>query len=93
MDQNAVFTITKKHTRAMDCLNVYKYEKTYGYINKLFKVIFPNIELSYYKDGKFCNLPTLKELKIKNSDIIELWINHKLLPLNFYEINENNINL
>jgi hypothetical protein len=96
LDQNTKFAISNMHNRAMDVLNELKYDRTYGYINKLFKVIFPTVELNYYKDGKehkYTKLPTLKELKLTTLDIINVWIKNKLLPLDFYNLNEKTVTL
>lgn len=93
MTKAILFAIEKEHVRATDVLNKYKYEKHFGAYNKLLKVIFPHIELSYFKDGKFADVPTMKELKITTEDIINLWIENKLLPSNFLSLDVNNINL
>jgi hypothetical protein len=93
MSESAKFTIRNKHMRATEVINKMKYEKTYGYINKLFDVIFPQIKLDYYKDGRFADLPTLRELKISTVDIIDAWISEKLLPLDFYSLNEQSLKL
>jgi hypothetical protein len=93
MSEASKFTIRNKHTRATEVLNKMKYEKAYGHINKLFQVIFPNIKLDYYKDGRFADMPTLRELKITTIDIIDAWINEKLLPLDFYSLTEQRLKL
>lgn len=93
MSQQIIFTIKKEHLRATEAINQLKYETYYGAYNKLLKVIFPQVELSYFKDGKFANLPTLKELKITTEQVINTWINHKLLPSNFYSISEETLQL
>lgn len=93
MPENVKFAIRNKHMRATEVLNKMKYEKAYGYINKLFAVIFPDIKLDYYKDGKYADMPTLRELGIKTVDIIDAWIDNKLLPLNFYDLNEEKLAL
>lgn len=93
LSENTKFAIRNKHMRATEVLNKMKYEKAYGYINKLFAVIFPDIKLDYYKDGKYADMPTLSELGIKTVDIIDAWIDNKLLPLNFYDINEEKLAL
>lgn len=93
MDATTKFRINQEHFRALDILNELKYEKCYGDYNKLLKVIFPHVELDYRKDGKFSNLPTLKELKIQTREICDAWINGKLLPLNFYNLSETSLEL
>ncbi len=86
MNQRIKIQITQDHNRALDSLNKYKYEKYYSDVNKLLSVIFPKVTLDYYKDGKFSEIPTLKELKITTKDVINVWINDKLLPVNFYNL-------
>jgi hypothetical protein len=93
MSENAVFSINNKHLRATEVLNMLKYERCYGHINKLFKVIFPQVKLDYFKDGKYADMPTLRELGITTLDIIDTWIENKLLPLNFYSLDTDNIKL
>lgn len=93
MHQTTIFKIKNEHLRATDIVNELKYTKHYGAYNKLLAVIFPHVELDYRKDGKYAELPTLKELKIKTTDIIDAWINGKLLPLNFYSLNEETLAL
>ena len=92
-DQTTIFRINNEHSRATDIVNELKYTKYYGDYNKLLTVIFPQVKLDYRKDGKYAELPTLKELKIKTIDIVDAWINGKLLPLNFYSLNEESLAL
>ena len=93
MTKELLFTISNEHVRASDIINKLKYERNYGAYKKLLAVIFPTVKLDYYKDGKFADMPTLKELKISTIDIINEWINHKLLPLDFYSLNINTLQL
>jgi hypothetical protein len=93
LDQPTLFKIKNEHIRATDVVNELKYTKYYGAYNKLLAVIFPHVELDYRKDGKYAEMPTLRELKITTSDIVNAWINNKLLPLNFYCLNEETIKL
>ncbi len=93
MPESTKFAIRNKHLRATEVLNKMKYEKSFGYINKLFAVIFPDIKLDYYKDGKYAEMPTLRELGIKTVDIIDAWIENKLLPLDFYDLSEQKLAL
>jgi len=93
MDEKLVFTIEKEHLRATQVLNKHKYEKHYAAYNKLLSVIFPHIELNYFKDGQYVDIPTMKELKITTYDIIVLWIDNKLLPSNFFNLDVHTIQL
>jgi hypothetical protein len=93
MSESAKFTIRNRHMRATEVVNKLKYDKAYGYINKLFTVVFPQVKLDYYKDGKYADLPTLRELKISTIDVIDAWISEKLLPLDFYSLNEQSLKL
>ena len=92
-DSITVFRIKNEHLRATDVLNELKYTIYYGTYNKLLSVIFPQVELDYRKDGKYAPLPSLKELKISTIDITNAWIKGKLLPLNFYNLNEESLAL
>lgn len=93
MPENTRFAITNRHKRATEVLNQMKYEKAFGYINKLFAVIFPDVTLNYFKDGKYAEMPTLKELGITTVDIVNAWIENKLLPLDFHELDEQKLSL
>ena len=93
MSESLIFTIKTEHVRATNVVNMLKYERHYGAYNKLLKVIFPHVELSYFKDGKFAEMPTLKELKITTDDIIQAWIENKLLPLNFFSLEVDTLEL
>lgn len=90
-DSSTLFKIKNEHLRATDIVNELKYTRYYGAYNKLLNVIFPQVDLDYRKDGKHATLPTLKELKITTVDIIDAWITGKLLPLNFYNLNEESL--
>lgn len=93
MTKTTIFSIEKEHIRATEVVNQLKYERHYGAYNKLLKVIFPQVELSYFKDGKHSEMPTLKELKITTKDIVDAWILNKLLPSNFFNLNTETLSL
>lgn len=93
MNQSLIIQIEKDHYRATEVVNKLKYDRFFGAYNKLLSVMFPHIELSYYKDGKFASMPSLKELKIQTTDIIDAWIENKLLPLNFLSLNPETVEL
>lgn len=93
MTSRDIMLVEKDHARATDVINKLKYERVYGAYNKLLSVIFPHVELDFYKDGKFCDLPSLKELKITTRNIVDAWINNKLLPLNFYSLTAETLEL
>lgn len=87
MNESVIFSIEKDHYRAKEAVNKLKYDRFFGAYNKLLSVIFPHVELSYHKDGKYIPMPSLKELKITTFDVIDTWIENKLLPLNFMNLN------
>jgi hypothetical protein len=93
MSKIDITKVTKDHTKAQKIVNEMKYQKLYGDYNKLLAVIFPHIKLSFYKDGQDIPLPSLKELKITTVNIIDKWIEEKLLPSNFYNLNYCNLAL
>ena len=93
MPQTMIFQIEKDHMRATNVINKLKYQRVYGAYNKLLSVIFPHVELDYYTDGKYVSLPSLRELKISTRNIIDAWIENKLLPLNFYNLTIDTIKL
>jgi hypothetical protein len=93
MSEIIKYNIAKDHKKAVNVINKLKYDKFFGAYNKLLAVIFPHVKLDYYKDGQDIPTPSLKELKINTVNIIDAWINEKLLPLNFYSLNEETISL
>ncbi len=93
MDSTTILHIEKDHARATNVVNKLKYERVYGAYNKLLSVIFPDIELDFYKDGKYLSLPSLRELKISTRNVVDAWIDNKLLPLNFYNLTPETIQL
>ena len=93
MSKIDISKVTRDHTKAQKIVNEMKYQKLYGDCNKLLAVIFPHVKLGFYKDGQDIPLPSLKELKISTVDIIDKWIEEKLLPSNFYNLNITNLAL
>lgn len=88
-----IIAISHDHNKAQNIINSLKYDRLYNDVNKLLAVIFPHVKLDFYKDGHDVILPSLKSLKITTVDIIDKWIEYKLLPNNFYSINTDNLNL
>ena len=93
MSKIDISKVTRDHSKAQKIVNQMKYEKYYGDYNKLLAVIFPHVKLDFYKDGQDVSLPSLKELKISTVDIVNKWIEEKLLPQNFYNLNIANLAL
>ena len=93
MSKIDISKISRDHSKAQKVVNQMKYEKYYGDYNKLLAVIFPHVKLDFYKDGQDVSLPSLKELKITTVDIVNKWIEEKLLPSNFYNLNISNLAL
>jgi hypothetical protein len=93
MSKIDISKVTRDHNKAQKIVNEMKYQKLYGDTNKLRAVIFPHVKLGFYKDGQDVSLPSLKELKITTVDIINKWIEKKLLPENFFNLNIANLAL
>lgn len=93
MSKIDISKISRDHSKAQKVINQMKYEKYFGDYNKLLSVIFPHVKLDFYKDGQDVSLPSLKELKITTVDIVNKWIEEKLLPSNFYNLNISNLAL
>lgn len=93
MSKIDISKVTRDHSKAQKVVNEMKYQKLYGDANKLLAVIFPHVKLGFYKDGQDVSLPSLKELKISTVDIINKWIEEKLLPANFFNLNIANLAL
>ena len=93
MSKIDISKVTRDHSKAQKIVNQMKYEKYFNDYNKLLAVIFPHVKLGFCKDGQDVSVPSLKELKITTVDIINKWIEEKLLPQNFYNLNIANLAL
>ena len=93
MSKIDISKVTRDHSKAQKVVNQMKYEKYFGDYNKLLAVIFPHVKLGFHKDGQDVSLPSLKELKISTVDIVNKWIEEKLLPENFFNLNIANLAL
>jgi hypothetical protein len=93
MSKIDISKVTRDHSKATKIVNQLKYQKYFGDYNKLLSVLFPHVKLDFYKDGQDVSLPSLKELKITTVDIIDKWVEEKLLPENFYNLNIANLAL
>jgi len=93
MSKIDISKISRDHSKATKIVNQLKYQKYFGDYNKLLSVLFPHVKLDFYKDGQDVSLPSLKELKITTVDIIDKWVEEKLLPENFYNLNIANLAL
>lgn len=93
MNESTIHCINRDHRKAMELVNKMKYEIVYGAYNKLLAVMFPKAKFSFYTDGQDVTLPTLKELKIGTFQVVDCWINGKLLPENFYCLNTTTLKL
>jgi hypothetical protein len=93
MSPAIIFSINKDHHKAKQQINKLKYERMFGAVNKLLNVIFPHVKFDFYKDGQDVNFPTFKELKISTIDIVNTWIEGKLLPSNFHQLSEEQLHL
>jgi hypothetical protein len=93
MSKIDISKISRDHSKATKIVNQLKYQKYFGDYNKLLSVLFPHVKLDFYKDGQDVSLPSLKELKITTVDIIDKWVEEKLLPSNFYNLNIANLAL
>lgn len=90
-------TINLNCKKARKIIHIMKCKKYYYAENLLFSKIFPELNIGKYdKDWLILTVPsnvTLKSLNIKIKDIIEQFIEHKLLPKNFNEFNSETIKL
>lgn len=93
MSKIDISKVTRDHSKAQKVVNEMKYKKLYSDYNKLLAVIFPHVKLDFYKDGQDVSLPSLKELKITTVDIVNRWVEEKLLPENFFNLNIANLAL
>jgi hypothetical protein len=84
--------INKVHFRAQRLLNVYKHTITKKLTDSILLTLFPKSALAQSiaaydeVDEVFTNSLSFKDLGISKEDIIELFIQEKILPGNFYSI-------
>jgi hypothetical protein len=88
--------IKKVHKKAQAALNAFKQRRTIALLKRNVETMIPNlkpdsllgklINADNVIDEKAINKFSLKKLKIKKEQIIELWISEGVLPSNFYSL-------
>jgi hypothetical protein len=92
MNSNKKKRIAKTHKKAQDILNLWKQEITIEKTNGLFSQLFPKAEITkvLIKESdpstEFRNTLSFKDLGIRKEDIVEKFLEKRLLPANFYEL-------
>lgn len=83
MNSNKKKRITMVHKKAQTAINIYKQEKLNSISQKILG-LFTNIKSAPIETDPsfFCTL-SFKDLGIEKEDLINLFINRKLLPANF----------
>jgi len=88
--------IMQIHKKTQKILNLWKQEIVNTLANKFFTDVFPETEFTkcllehhgVSGDPEYINTMTFKELKITKENIIAHLIEHKILPKNFNELNQ-----
>jgi hypothetical protein len=85
--------VLKVHKRAQTVLNVWKQEIVNGLTTQLLMKLFPKSNITEFflntaqeTDASYINKMTFKSLNIKKSQIISKLVSEKILPINFYEL-------
>jgi len=84
--------ITNVYRRAQNIINVFKQEKTKEYTDNIFLSLFPDTQLTTFliddhsTDEGFRNVLNFKDLNIKKSEIITIFIEKGVLPKNFLSL-------
>lgn len=95
LSTKAIEKIESNYRKAKKILHIYKAKKYYEAETKLLNAIFPHVNLGSIESDWIVDLPknetTLNKLKISTKEVVDLFISHKLLPTNFYEITNDGI--
>lgn len=87
--------VTKLHKKAQTLINLWKQEIVNTLANRFFTDIFPDMEITkclvqYGTEGdpEYYNNMSFKMLRITKKQVIDKLIEGKILPKNFYELNQ-----
>ena len=84
--------IRRAHKKAQDVLNLWKQELTIKATNGLFSSLFPDTEITKVllsqsePTPKFKNTMSFRDLGIRKENIIEKFLEVRLLPANFHSL-------
>lgn len=96
MSDNAIKRVEEDYKKAKRAIHILKAKKCFHAETKLISVIFSKHNIGKYDYDWFLDLPkgyTLRKLGITTKDVIDDFIQRKLLPKNFYELNADTIKL
>lgn len=96
MSDKAIRRVESDYKKAKRAIHILKAKKCYHAETKLISVIFNRKDLGKYDYDWYIDLPkhyTLRKLGIGTKDIIDDFIQRKLLPQNFYELSPENVEL
>lgn len=81
--------------KAQRVINVYKQSKTNEFTNNFFMKLFPKSNIAKFlvdntlTDESYTNTLTFNDLDVTKEDLINLFIENKILPSNFYNLETN----
>ena len=90
--------ILKVHRRAQSTLNIWKQQVTNVLSSNIFSTLFPKsslakafVETTEDVDPEYINKMTFKELGISKKNVIDKLITDGVLPINFYQLKQEEI--
>lgn len=96
LSPSAITQIVEDYKKAKRALHVVKAKKYYHAETKLMNAIFPNMNIGSKDFDWYLDIPknvTLRSLGITTKEVIDEFITRKLLPKNFFKINQETVQM
>ena len=96
MSPSVITNIVEDYKKAKRALHVLKAKRYYHAETKLLNAIFPNMEIGTKDFDWYLDVPknvTLRSLGISTKEVIDEFINRRLLPKNFYAVTPENVSM
>jgi hypothetical protein len=96
MSPKTITHIVKNHEKALKILHILKAKKLYKNETNLVNSIFPHAQIGNSDNDWLIKLPkdaTLKKLGISTREIVDEFIQRKMLPIDFYNLSTDTVKL
>ena len=96
MSPKTITHIVKNHEKALKILHILKAKKLYKNETNLVNSIFPHAQIGNSDNDWLIKLPkdaTLKKLGISTKEIVDEFIQRKMLPIDFYNLSTDTVKL
>jgi hypothetical protein len=96
MSTKAIKRVEEDFKKAKRAIHILKAKKCFGAETKLISAIFPTHNIGKFDYDWYLDIPkefTLRKLEISTKEIIDDFIQRKLLPKNFYELTPETVKL